>query len=133
MRPASTAALLALPVAAVLLLAGCGEPRTVGEIQVQGSVSSYNFYAEYREVRPSGKDKVYLLTDPKTVEAFAAGARELPLSKTMIGAGPNKETLVIEQVKDEQVNAVETKRVLAIFMAKTPVKAPAAAAAPAAK
>jgi hypothetical protein len=119
MRAAPLAVLpIIAAITATVLLTGCGEPRTVGDVHVQGSVSTYDYYAEYREVRPNGKDKVYLLIDPRSVDAFAAGSHELPLSKTMIGAGPNKETLVIEQVKDNATSEIITKRVLATFRAR---------------
>ena len=135
MRLASNV-LLALPFATALVLAGCGgsgEVRKVGDVTVTGSVASYSYYAEYREVMHNGKVRIYLMAYPTTVEAFAGGNKEF-LSKTLIGAGPNKETLVIEQVKEDDLSAVLRKRLVATFReraaaaaAAAPVAAPAAA------
>ena len=102
----------------MLTLVGCGEPRQVGDIYVQGDVASYDYYAEFREKQSNGKERIYLLADPKSVKTFAAGAKELPLSKTMIAAGPNKETIMIEQVKDPAASMILTRRLLATFNAK---------------
>lgn len=135
MRLASNV-LLALPFATALVLAGCGgsgEVRKVGDVTVTGSVASYSYYAEYREVLPNGKVRIYLMAYPTTVAAFAGGNKEF-LSKTLIGAGPNKETLVIEQVKEDDLSAVLRKRLVATFReraaaAVVPVVAPVAAPA----
>ena len=108
----SSAAVVAL---LALTLVGCGEPRQVGDIYVQGDVASYDYYAEFHEKQSNGKERIYLLSDPNTVTAFAAGAKEMPLSKTMIAAGPNKETLMIEQVKDPAQNLILTRRLLMTF------------------
>jgi hypothetical protein len=81
-------------------------------------VASYNYYAEFREKQSNGKERIYLLADPKSVKAFAAGAKELPLSKTMIAVGPNKETIMIEQVKDPAASMILIRRLLATFNAK---------------
>lgn len=107
--------LLASATLLTFALAGCGEPRQVGDIYVQGSVVSYDYYAEVHIKPEAGKERIYLLFDPKTVEAFAAGSTELPLSKTMIGAGPNKETLMVEQVKDPAQSLIITRRLLTTF------------------
>lgn len=99
----------------LVCLAGCGEPRQVGDVYVQGSAASYNYYGEARIKPEAGKDRIYLLSDPKTVAAFAAGSNELPLSKTLIGAGPNKETMMIEQVKDPAQSLIVTRRLITTF------------------
>ena len=99
----------------VLALVGCGEPRQVGDVFVQGSVTSYDFYGEYREKRDNGKDRVFLILDPATAAAFAEGAKELPLSKTLIAAGPSKETIVIEQVKDPAQSQIIARRLIRTF------------------
>lgn len=96
-------------------LAGCGEPRQIGDVYVQGSVTSYNYYGEARYKPEAGKNRIYLLFDPKTVAAFAAGSNELPLSKTLIGVGPNKETMMIEQVKDPAQSLIITRRLITTF------------------
>ena len=112
------AALLASATIAVLALAGCGEPRQIGDVYVQGDVSSYDYYAEFREKRDNGKDRVFLMFDPATAKAFAEGGHELPLSKTMINAGPANETIVIEQYKDAGQSQITTKRLIQTFNAK---------------
>lgn len=112
------AALLASATIAVLALAGCGEPRQLGDVYVQGDVSSYDYYAEFREKRDNGKDRVFLMFDPATAKAFAAGGKELPLSKTLIAVGPAKETIVIEQAKDGVQSQITTRRLLRTFNAK---------------
>ena len=112
------AALLASATILALALTGCGEPRQVGDIYVQGDVASYNYYAEFREKQSNGKERIYLLMDPQTVNAFAAGAKEMPQSKTLISAGPNKETIVIEQVKDSAQSLIITRRILTTFNSK---------------
>ena len=99
----------------MLVLAGCGEPRQVGDIYVQGSVTSYNYYAELHVKQDSGKERIYLLFDPKTVESFDGGGREMPMSKTLIAAGPEKATMVIEQVKDPAQSLIITRRLLTTF------------------
>jgi hypothetical protein len=108
--------------ALVLALAGItgcdANPRQVGDIYVQGSPSSYNYYGEFREKREGGKDRIFLFFDPATVQAFADGSRELPLSKTMIGKGPNKETIHIEQVKDPEQSKIIATRLIKTFNAK---------------
>jgi hypothetical protein len=117
--PAVPASYVPIFLAMVMLtLVGCGEPRQVGDIYVQGDVASYNYYAEFREKQSNGKERIYLLADPKSVKAFAAGAKELPLSKTMIAVGPNKETIMIEQVKDPAASMILIRRLLATFNAK---------------
>ena len=114
--------------ALVLALAGItgcdANPRQVGDIYVQGSATSYNYYAEYREKREGGKDRIFLMFDPKTVTAFAAGAHELPQSKTLIGKGPNKETIVIEQVKDAEMSKILATRLIKTFNAKNNAAVP---------
>ena len=112
------AALLAFASLTVLALAGCGEPRQVGDVYVQGDVTSYNFYGEFREKREGGRDRIFLMFDPATVKSFAAGAKELPQSKTLIGKGPAKETIVIEQLKDSAQSAIIAKRLIKTFNAK---------------
>lgn len=99
-----------LPILGLVGLVGCGEPRTVGPVQVQGHVSTYNYYGEFRE----GK-RIYLLRTPEAVEGFAAGTKEMAQSKTLIGKGPNKETLVIETHKDNEISKVETARLIRTF------------------
>ena len=42
----------------------------------------------------------------------------MPQSKSMIGAGPNKETMVLEQVKDPAQSLIITRRILKTFNAK---------------
>lgn len=111
-------ALVASATVLALTLVGCGKPRQVGDIYVQGDVMSYNFYGEFREKQSNGKERIYLLTDPQTVKAFAAGAKEMPQSKSIIGAGPNKETMVLEQVKDPVQSLIITRRILKTFNAK---------------
>ena len=118
------AALLAFASLTVLALAGCGEPRQVGEVYVQGDVTSYNYYGEFREKREGGRDRIFLMFDPATVKAFAAGAKELPVSKTMIGKGPNKETIVLEQMKDPAQSAIVAKRLITTFNAKNNAAVP---------
>jgi hypothetical protein len=118
------AALLAFASLTVLALAGCGEPRQVGEIYVQGDVTSYNYYGEFREKREGGRDRIFLMFDPATVKAFAAGAKELPVSKSMIGKGPNKETIVLEQLKDPAQSAIIAKRLITTFNAKNNAAVP---------
>lgn len=113
------AALLASATIAVLALAGCGEPRQLGEVYVQGDVSSFDYYAEFREKRESGKDRVFLIADPATAQAFAAGAKEMPLSKTLIAVGPAKETLVLEQFKDPAQTQIVSRRLIRTFNART--------------
>ncbi len=112
------AALLASATILALALTGCGEPRQVGDIYVQGDVASYNYYAEFRDKQSNGKERIYLLIDPQTVNAFAAGAKELPMSKTLIAAGPNKETIMLEQVKDSAQSLIITRRILTMFNSK---------------
>lgn len=112
------AALLVPLTVLALALTGCGEPRQVGDIYVQGDVSSYNYYGELREKQANGKERIYLLAFPDTVNAFNAGAKELPLSKTMIAAGPNKETIMVEQVKEADQSLIITRRLLNAFNAK---------------
>jgi len=97
----------------LLLLAGCGEPRTVGPVQVQGEVATYDYYGEFRDEK-----RIYLLRTPDTVANFAAGNKEMPLSKTLIGKGPNKETLVIESLKEPDVSKIETARLIRTFNAR---------------
>ncbi len=112
-------AILATATVLALALTGCDtQPRKVGDIDVQGSVSSYNYYGEFREKQANGKERIYLLAFPTTVDAFNAGAHELPLSKTLIGVGPNKETIQIEQVKEADQSALILKRLIATFNAK---------------
>lgn len=111
-------ALVASATLLALTLVGCGEPRQVGDIYVQGDVASYNYYAEFKEKQSNGKERIYLLIDPITVNAFAAGAKEMPQSKTMIGAGPNKETMVLEQVKDPAQSLIIARRILTTFNTK---------------
>jgi len=111
-------ALVASATVLALTLVGCGEPRQVGDIYVQGDVSSYDYYAEFHEKQSNGKERIYLLSDPKTVSAFAAGGKELPLSKTLIAAGPNKETIMLEQLKDPAQSLIITRRMLKTFNAK---------------
>ena len=111
-------ALVASVTVLALTLVGCGEPRQVGDIYVQGDVSSYNYYGEFKEKQSNGKERIYLLIDPKTVDSFAAGAKEMPQSKSIIGAGPNKETMVLEQVKDPVQSLIITRRILKTFNAK---------------
>ena len=111
-------ALVASATVLALSLVGCGEPRQVGDIYVQGDVISYDYYAEFKEKQSNGKERIYLLIDPATVKAFAAGGKEMPQSKSMIGAGPNKETMVLEQVKDPAQSLIVTRRMLKTFNAK---------------
>jgi hypothetical protein len=112
-------AILATATVLALALTGCDSaPRQVGDIQVQGSLSSYNYYGEFREKQANGKERIYLLGFPTTVDAFNAGAHELPMSKTLIGAGPNKETIMVEQVKDTEASAILLKRLVTTFNAK---------------
>ena len=118
------AALLAFASLTVLALAGCGEPRQVGEVYVQGDVTSYNYYGEFREKREGGRDRIFLMFDPDTVKAFAAGAKELPVSKSMIGKGPNKETIVLEQLKDPVQSAIIAKRLITTFNEKNKANVP---------
>jgi hypothetical protein len=118
------AALLAFASLTVLALAGCGEPRQVGEVYVQGDVTSFNYYGEFREKREGGRDRIFLMFDPATVKAFAAGAKELPVSKSMIGKGPNKETIVLEQLKDTAQSAIIAKRLITTFNAKNNAAVP---------
>ncbi len=115
MRAALVTSSLAVVALLALTLGGCGEPRQVGDIYVQGDVASYNYYAELHDKQSNGKERIYLLSDPNSVKAFAAGAKEMPLSKTMIAAGPNKETVVIEQVKDPAQSMILTRRLLMTF------------------
>ncbi len=115
MRVAPFSTLFASATFLTLVLAGCGEPRQVGDIYVQGSAASYNYYGEVHIKPEAGRERIYLLCDPATVNAFAAGSTELPLSKTMIGAGPNKETLMVEQVKDPAQSLIITRRLLTTF------------------
>jgi hypothetical protein len=118
------AALLAFASLTIVALAGCGEPRQVGEVYVQGDVTSYNYYGEFREKREGGRDRIFLMFDPATVAAFAAGAKELPVSKSMIGKGPNKETIVLEQMKDPAQSAIIAKRLITTFNAKNNAAVP---------
>lgn len=111
-------ALVASATVLALTMVGCGKPRQVGDIYVQGDVSSYNYYGEFKEKQSNGKERIYLLIDPATVNAFAAGAKEMPQSKTLINAGPNKETIVLEQIKDPAQSLIITRRVLKTFNAK---------------
>lgn len=115
MRAALVPSSLAVVAVLTLTLVSCGEPRQVGDIYVQGAVASYNYYAEFHEKQSNGKERIYLLSDPNSVKAFAAGAKEMPLSKTSIAAGPNKETMVLEQVKDPAQNLLMTRRLLMTF------------------
>ena len=104
-----------LPFAALplILLAGCGEPRTVGPVQVQGEVATYDYYGEFRDGQ-----RIYLLRTPDAVHGFAAGVKEMAQSKTLIGKGPNRETLVIETLKDVEISKVETARLIRTFNAR---------------
>ena len=113
MRRLRAASCLFVALGATLALTGCGEPRTVGNVQVQGHVSTYNYYGEFREEK-----RIYLLRSPEAVHMFSEGVKEMPQSKTMIGKGPNRETLVIETVKDNEVSKVETARLIRTFNAR---------------
>ncbi len=115
----TASATLALGLSLLVLSAtGCASgPRQVGKIEVQGSVTSYTYYAETQE-DVGGKNRIFLFLDPATVTGWNNGAKEMPLSKTLIGKGPNKETLVIEQVKDADQSKLITRRLLATFNAK---------------
>lgn len=48
--------------------------------------------------------RIYVIGDSKTLENFKTN-HHLPLTKTMIGAGPNGETVVVEVSKDDPTMA----------------------------
>lgn len=89
-------------VAAILCLAtGCGEtpraadPAKPGSYQEGGGLTP--FYAE--EVHDN---RLYVFSGKKTWEKFKATNEMDPLnSKRLIGAGPNRMTLIVETTKDE--------------------------------
>ncbi len=97
----------------LIALAGCGEPRAVGPVQVQGDVMTYNYYGEFRDEK-----RIYLLRTPEAVQGFAAGSKEMPQSKTLIGKGPNRETLVIEAHKEADISKIEIARLIKTFNAR---------------
>ena len=101
------AAVLALP-----CFVGCNA-RQEGDYYVQGCRALVGtYYAEYFDAE---RKRWYLLATEETVEAFKAGTREMPLSKTLIGVGPNKETVVVEQVKDAEQSFFIGRRLTRIF------------------
>ena len=112
MRTVHTALLALAAVVALATTSGCNA-RQEGDFYVQGSRAMVGtFYAEY--FSPETK-RWYLLSSQETLEAFQAGSREMPMSKSLIGAGPNKETVVIEQVKDAEISANIGRRLTHMF------------------
>ena len=101
---------------ASLLLAGCTAGRQDGALYTEGSTSMPGtFYAEYFDAE---RKRWYLLLSPESAAHFQAGSRELPLSKTLIGAGPNRNTVVIEQGKDADYSLLVGRRLIATFNAR---------------
>ena len=50
------------------------------------------------------KERLYVISNPETIASFKATGH-LPFTKTFIGAGPNKETVVVEVDKDDKTLA----------------------------
>ena len=112
MRTIHTALLAIAAVVALATTSGCNA-RQEGDFYVQGSRAfSGSFYAEYFDTE---RKRWYLLSSQETYEAFQAGSREMPISKSLIGAGPNKETVVLEQVKDVDSSRFMGARLISTF------------------
>ena len=112
MRTIHTALLAIAAVVALATTSGCNA-RQEGDFYVQGSRAiSGSFYAEYFDTE---RKRWYLLSSQETFEAFQAGSREMPMSKSLIGAGPNKETVVVEQVKDVEISGNIGRRLTHVF------------------
>jgi hypothetical protein len=112
MRTVPTALLALVAVVALATTSGCNA-RQDGDFYVQGSRAiSGTFYAEY--FNPENK-RWYLLATQETLDSFKSGNHEMPMSKTLIGAGPAKETVVVEQVKDVDLSKTIGRRLTATF------------------
>jgi hypothetical protein len=124
MRPIATI-LTSLTLAAVL--GGCSTAgRQEGALYSQGSTAMVGTY--YAELYDTDRRRWYVFFSETTAQGFKNGEREMPLSKTLIGAGPERTTVVLEQTKDEEQSAIRSRRVLEIFQARHPRSAPAPAA-----
>lgn len=111
------------------VLAGCNGGRQEGNFYTQGSVSMPGSY--YAELFDPERKRWYLFFTEETAAGFQRGDREMPLSKTLIGVGPGRTTVVLEQLKDADQNAIRGERVLALFRERHPQTAAAPMAAPA--
>jgi hypothetical protein len=87
-------------------------------------VTTSSYYAEMLVTQEGSKGRYVVFLDPQTVEAWNNGAKELPLSKTFVAKGPNRETVVLEQVKDAATNEAITRRLVTTFNAKHRTKLP---------
>jgi hypothetical protein len=106
----------------VVALTGCNA-RQEGDFYVQGSRAMVGtFYAEYFN---KDNKRWYLLAKQETLEAFQSGNHEMPFSKTLIGVGPDKATVVVEQVKDADQSQIIGSRLVNEFNARkgTAIKA----------
>lgn len=120
MRPVAH---LLTPFILVAVLAGCNAGRQEGDFYSQGSTSlPGSFYAELYDAE---RRRWYVFMTEATAQGFKHGDREMPLSKTLIGAGPGRTTVVLEQVKDAEQNAIRGDRVLALFRERHPQTAAA--------
>lgn len=114
---APATALCAALALAVLALAGCtGAGRQDGPLYAQGSTMVPGTY--YGELFDAERKRWYLFLDPATATAFKDGAREMPLSRTLIGAGPERATVQVEQVKDAEASRTIGSRLVATFNAR---------------
>lgn len=128
MRPVAP---LLTPFILVAVLAGCTAGRQDGDFYSQGSISiPGTFYAELYDAE---RRRWYVFMTESAAQGFRQGDREMPLSKTLIGAGPGRTTVVLEQVKDAEQNAIRGERVLTLFRERHPqTEAPAPATSAAA-
>jgi hypothetical protein len=105
-----------------LALGGCGRPAekpVLGE-HVQPAGVFNPFYAEKVFKNKMGRDTIVLIGKASTWKAWQGGAHELPFSKTITGAGPNGETVLVESEKDD---SGMTYRLLRQFRARWGLKA----------
>ena len=111
---------LALAGLTILAIAACGEARSEkGEGYALYSEGSYNvpgtYYAEFFD---TSRKRYYLIANPRTLEDFKGGSREMPFSKTLIGQGPNRATIVVEQVKDSDLSKTIEARLVNTLKAR---------------
>lgn len=113
---ASAKAVCATLALASLLLAGCTAGRQDGALYSEGNTSLPGTY--YAEFFDAERKRWYLLQSPGSAAAFQAGARELPMSKTLIGAGPDRATVMVELGKDADYSLLVGRRLVATFNAR---------------
>ncbi len=107
-------ALIALAVSGILV--GCGDnrpsaPPTLGEFVIP----SGPFNPFYAEIYVPEKKRIFLIGTKDTYTAFKKGATEMPQSIGRIRVGPNKESVTVETMKDDDAMA---RRLMRQFSAR---------------